>query len=257
LRLHALCAAALILTVPAASRAEAPVSPRVERAGPQAARGTRLQGVAFISRNRKVTGASVLVRPKGDTSQLYVTSSDHGGVFQIDSLPDGPYRVEVQREGMAREIKDDIVLRFPFRAVVDLPMEPASAERPDVQVPDAPAGKQRSIELTGRVIDREGAPLADVVLNLARWDGLSDPVHLRTAADGTFVVPELLAGPWRLEVEGVGYLPIRIGLPLEQSAELHVVLVEQPADYRPSPLELMPPEEPSAPAGLPEPLIVD
>ena len=38
---------------------------------------------------------------------------------------------------------------------------------------------------------------------------------------------------------------------------VHVALVQQPAEYDSSPLELMPPEEPIAPADLPEVLVVE
>jgi hypothetical protein len=86
---------------------------------------------------------------------------------------------------------------------------------------------------------------------------MADPRQLRTVEDGSFGASGLLAGSWQLEVSGVGYLPIRIGLELARAAELHVVLVPQPADYDPSPLELMPPEEPLVPDGLPPPLIVE
>ena len=52
-------------------------------------------------------------------------------------------------------------------------------------------------------------------------------------------------------------MPIRIGLDLGQDAMVHVALVQQPAEYDSSPLELMPPEEPIAPPGLPEVLVVE
>jgi hypothetical protein len=242
------CAAGLVAANP-------PAPP--DAAAPGVERGTRLQGTAFINRNRKVPGASVLVRPQADATHLYVTSSDHEGSFLIDDLPDGRYRVEVRRDGMAHEIKDDIVIRFPFRAVIDLPMEPATAERPDVAVPGATAVEERPIGVTGRVVGRDGAPLADIGVRLARWDGKADPWQLRTAEDGTFDAPELLAGAWQLEVHGVGFLPIRLGVEFDRPAELVVVLVPQPADYDPSPLELMPPEEPLVPDGLPPLLIVE
>ena len=89
--------------------------------------------------------------------------------------------------------------------------------------------------------------MADVTLRFVRADGTVDPRRVRTDGDGVFELPELPGGLWRLEVLGVGYLPLRTRLELDGDTELSVVLVEQPVNYDPSPLDLMPPEQPLVP----------
>ena len=62
-------------------------------------------------------------------------------------------------------------------------------------------------------------------------------------------------GGWRIEARGIGFLPIRIDVHFEDDVELKITMVQQPAEYDPSPLELMPREEPLAPADMPEVLV--
>ena len=73
------------------------------------------------------------------------------------------------------------------------------------------------------------------------------PIVTRTGDDGSFEVPELPTGPWRLETRIVGFLPVRVGMDFRQDTQLSVSMVAQPAGYDPSPLELMPLEEPIPP----------
>ena len=76
-----------------------------------------------------------------------------------------------------------------------------------------------------------------------------DPRSLRTEPSGTFEMVDLMPGEWRLEVMGVGFLPLRQVVQLRENTELTIFLVRQPAGYDPSPLELMPPEQPIPPEG--------
>ncbi len=48
-------------------------------------------------------------------------------------------------------------------------------------------------------------------------------------------------------VDGVGFLPILAEIDLFADTELRVWLVNRPPDYKPTPLELMPPERVVAP----------
>ena len=68
--------------------------------------------------------------------------------------------------------------------------------------------------------------------------------------DGSFAIDELPAGGWRLEARGVGFLPLRTTLDFVDDSEVEVWMVMQPASYMPSPLDLMPEEEPLPPTGL-------
>ena len=55
-----------------------------------------------------------------------------------------------------------------------------------------------------------------------------------------------------MTIVGVGMLPIRTWIYLAGEHALDIRLVLQPAAYEPSPLELMPIEDPIPPAGMKE-----
>jgi hypothetical protein len=231
-----LLAAAWLALLPAAPLA----------AGPE--RATRLQGAASLGRNRPVVGATVLVRATDESSRFHVTATDVRGRFRVDGLPDGTYRVEIRREGLGTVIKEGVVLRFPSRAVIEVTMSPTDSPPPATPVAAVSIDDARRLAVRGRVVERDGgAVLPEVALRFARPDGLADPVVARTGADGGFSVEELPEGGWRLESRVVGFLPLWASLSFEESTELVISLVAQPAGYEPSPLELMPPEQPIPP----------
>lgn len=212
---------------------------------------SQLGGRAYLGRNAPVVGATVLVWPEERNGEVYLTSTDENGVFRVDGLPDGSYSLRVEREGLAAKAKDGIPLKFPFRAVVELnmdPLAPGSAEASAV-IPDATAAGG-PLSLKGLVVEEGAGPMGEVQLRFVRTDGREDPRGLRSLRDGTFEVTGAGAGVWRLEVSAVGYLSQRLALDLQGAAFLKVILVRQPADYDPTPLELMPPEQPIPPEGF-------
>jgi hypothetical protein len=219
--------------------------------GEAAERVSQLRGRAYLGRNAPVVGATVLVQSEDRSSALFLTSSDEDGVFRVDGLADGSYRVQVEREGLQPETKEGVSLKFPFRAVVELQMSPLAVPPAGGRdlVPDA-TGDGEPLSLRGRVLESGAGPLGDVQLRFVRLDGREDPQTFRSARDGTFELQPAGAGLWRVEVSGVGYLSQRMALPLHGSAFLTLILVRQPADYDPTPLELMPPEQPIPPAGF-------
>lgn len=203
---------------------------------------TWLLGHARTGRNRWVTGAAVLVTPTSGEPRIYVTATDEKGSYYFETLPEGLYDVTITKGGLAPVIKDAVELRFPFRAVVEVVMEPdpgAAPARPDAA---APAGAGDETSLGGSIQAREGEPLDEVRVRLIRADGSVDPRDGMTGVEGKFTMPGLQAGDWRLEILGAGFLPIRVPVTLTGEATLTASLVEQPASYLPPPLDLMPPE---------------
>jgi len=230
-----------------------PAPAQESSAAPAPERVSRLSGRAYLGRNAPVVGATVLVQPEGRAGELYLTSTDEDGVFRVDGLVDGSYSVRVEREGLAAKVKTGVSLKFPFRAVVDLGMDPLSAgpNEKSVLVPE-PASGGGALSLQGRVIDAGGGPAGEIPLRFVRLDGREDPRGLRTRPDGSFELEDAGAGVWRLEISAVGYLSQRMALDLGGTETLRVILVRQPPDYDPTPLELMPPEQPIPPPGLTE-----
>jgi len=222
-------------------------------------RTSRLQGRAYVDRRRNVVGATVLVRPMDDATRLHLTSTDGKGVFRIEGLADGLYRVRVERPGIQTVTKDEVSVRFPFRAVVELAMQPVeqNATRPAGGGGGGPETAGGPVTVFGIVRGDDRAPLNEARLRFVDADGSTDPRTLQTGPDGTFELEQLQAGEWQLIVSGVGMLPIRTRFDLLQATRIEVALVRQPPGYEPSPLELMPPEEPVPPpafaAGLDQP----
>jgi hypothetical protein len=104
-----------------------------------------------------------------------------------------------------------------------------------------------AVHVEGFVRDAAGAPIGEVRVRLVDASGRTDPVAATTGPDGRFGFDALPAGGWGVQVRGVGRLPIRARLDVERDTTLGVILVQQPATYVPTPLDLQPPEEPVVP----------
>lgn len=215
------------------------------------ARSARLVGSASVDRRHPVVGATVVVRPESDATRAYLTATDEKGRFRLDDIPDGSYAVEIRRQGLKPVVKRDVGLKLPFRAVVEVEMQPDPAA-PGGPGPAAPAAAPRagSGAIRGRVVDPEGRPLSEVVLRIVPADARDDPRFAWSDAEGRFELSGLVPGPWRLSALGLAYLPVRAVLGLGRELELQIVLVPQPAGYEPLPIDLLPQEQPVPPEAL-------
>ena len=233
--------------VPAAGQDEA----EPQAAQPDVERVSRLQGSAFANRRTRIVGANVLVHREDDPRHLFLTSTGDQGLFHVDGLPDGEYVVRISRPGYTPERKNGVEMRFPFRAVVEIDMEPLTEESVDAYWKAlAEADQTGEASLHGRISERDGDPLGEIQVRLVRSDGTIDPRTVRSGEDGLFDFRSVPAGYWRVEIQGVGLLPLRQTIGVHDTTELSIALVPQPANYVPSPIELMPPEIPIRPAGL-------
>ena len=230
----------VLATLLLAAQAEEAAAPRV----------SRLQGKVYLGRNRDVTGAVVRVRNEGDPGRVWLTSTDAKGVFRIEGLADGSYDVRVEREGLEPVEKGAIGVRFPFRAVVELVMKHTETQAQLQASAATVAPSSAGVRLSGTVRDVALDGVAEARVRIVDPSGRTDPRIFTTGADGTFAFDDLPGGDWAVHVRGVGRLPIRVRLALSADTSLDVILVQQPAAYVPSPLELMPPEEPVVPEGF-------
>ncbi len=213
--------------------------------GVVAARST-IQGAASLERRKPVAGATVLVAREGDAGDLWVTSTDEKGTFRLGGLPDGSYVVEFRRPGLETLRKQAVVLHAPYRSIVEVTMKPGVAAA--IRSGDGAALRENErFTFEGRIGDAAGAPVADARLRLVRADSADDPRAAVTATDGSFRVEGILPGRWEIDALGLGYLPVRFAVALAPATRLHLVLVRQPATYRPLPLDLVPAEEPIPP----------
>ena len=210
---------------------------------PAAAPSGQLRGAITTNRHEPAVGAIVLARPESAPSPVRVATTGTNGTFAFDRLPDGAYRVEVRRDGFVPVVKPGIVVRAPFRAVVEVLLTRGAAPKETV------SPVQGSASLAGSIRVGNGAPLAEARVRLTRVDGTDDSRMMLTTGSGGFSFPELAAGRWRLEVQGAGLLPLRASLDLAGDVAIEAQLAAQPANYRPSPQDLLVPEDVIPPPG--------
>ena len=217
----------------------------------QQPRLARISGKAYVDRHTKVTGAVVLIANEAAPSQLFMTSTDGGGQFVSTELPGGDYRVDVRRQGYQPVVKEHVSLTPPFRAVVELKMQPTPEISPTAVTSSGDGAATLSdVALKGLILDEENTALNQIRIRLVHPIGKADPLTVFSGAEGRFEATGLDPGPWQIEVTGVGFLPIVTTVELKRSSQLELKLVRQPPDYEPSPLELMTLEQPVTPAGL-------
>lgn len=213
--------------------------------------GTSLKGSARLARNRPVVGATVRIRPENDHSRYLLTSTDGSGFLETLELPDGDYEVTVAKDGLATITKPAVGVKFPFRPVVEVNMSPGPES--DAMV-GPPVGPGDPLTLDGRILTREGAPVADAIVRLVRLHGVGDPVRIRSGEHGLLAGTGLMPGVWAVEVKAAGFLSIRSTLVLDGPVRLTALLVPQPSGYLAPPRDMLPREQPVAPAGAISPL---
>lgn len=237
--------------------APAPASPAAPAPPTLVPGGTIVQGTVILNRRSPVVGAAVVIRPQDAVDRIAVTATDAKGNFRLDSVRDGSYRLDVTRDGYQPVVKDNVTVKAPFRAVVEIVMEPAAAgaAKPAAAAKTEPA--TAPVRLSGVATTREGGPKGEVQIRVQRADGGAEPRTVLSAPDGTFALEGLSAGSWRIEILGAGYLPIRVAVDLATDARMLALLVPQPMNYTPPPEDLLPPEEaipPKEPLRAPVPV---
>lgn len=201
----------------------------------------QMRGLITTARRTPAVGAVVVVRPEGARTPVRLGTTGASGRFAFDGLSDGTYRAEVRREGFAPVVKSGITVKAPFRAVVELTLVRGSdAPAP----PAAAAGETGSIRLE---VKNGTIPLAEARVRLVLADGSQDPRTGLTDGDGRTVFDNLSAGTWRVEILGAGLLPLRASVEVAGEIEVEATMAPQPADYQPSPQDLIVPEDVTPP----------
>ena len=143
-----------------------------------AAPSAQIQGMVSLGRNRPVVGAVVLVRSEADPGPIWVTASDQGGRFRIEELPDGPYRVVIRRDGLVPFEQTGLLLKAPFRGIVEAVLELAKGPLPEPDAVRAAAGG-KMLHLAGTVLGPDGSSAVGATMRLVRDDGSLDPREVR------------------------------------------------------------------------------
>jgi hypothetical protein len=209
----------------------------------------QIEGKVTLGRNRPLVGAVVLVRSETDPGPIWVTASDQNGAFRVRDLPDGTYRIGIRRDGLRPFEQTGVVLKAPFRGIVEAILAPADPVTNSEPEPDTvPAAG--TIRIVGTVTGADGDPAAGAEVRFVRSDGSVDPHETRVGATGDVEVADLPAGRWRVEVLDPGAIPLRATVDVTQDVVLRVRLVAQPANFQVAIEDLMPKERAIAPPGF-------
>lgn len=217
----------------------------------------RVKGTVRDNEGRHAAGVPVrLYTVENGRKRIFMTNTDSQGEYRFESLAAGTYQLEVGGERYAIQRKDSIVVRPPFRNVIDFtlaPPEGGPAGTPRIPAGSG-AGSDPAVEsvarggISGGLKDGDGIGVADarIILQGAdrRYLAVSDP-------DGGFRIDDVPAGHYTLEVLSPGYLTVVLpGVILDGTGdiEFRLTLIDYPLDYRERVEDLLPPEQPLPPS---------
>lgn len=138
--------------------------------------GTVLSGRVTDRQGRSLSSVWVSASPlSAPGSNVADDSSDAAGSYRLEGLPPGSY--EISAGSFARTVKKQILIG-------------AEEQRLDLVLPDVQA-------VRGRLVTESGAPVGRVTM---QWTGDGVEYKSVSAGDGTFVIPELPPGRYRIEL---------------------------------------------------------
>jgi 5-hydroxyisourate hydrolase-like protein (transthyretin family) len=246
----------------------------------------RVKGTIRDDSGEHIAGVPVrLYAIDGGQKRVFVTHTDSDGRFRFETLTAGTYELEVGGEKFAVQKKESIVVRPPFRNVIDFSMQARPDGSPGAfrlawglngpETPADPSGAATGIPTSGSPNPLQGPARVAVGFNrelqtikgsiagdLKDKDGVGVPdarIILQGAdrsyrsiskAGGDFRIADVPVGRYNLEVRSPGYLTVFLpGVTLESAAELdfQLTLIDYPLDYREEVGDLLPPEQPLSP----------
>ena len=282
-----LAAILLPLAAPSFARGEeaaAPPSPPAapgDHAGAGATghqRTGKISGTVTDPARRVLAGLLVKLESRADPGMLRVTCTDLKGQYHFKDLPPGVYDVRVEAEGFAPGSKEMIDVRPPFQNIVDVALVRASAGAAAAAAPgvaDPAAGStgagaaagsgtsEAPVVVRGRFVNPGGQPELEVSVLMVRADG-GRLYQTFSADDGSFVIPDVVPGRYRVLVRSAGHVTIdlrSVDVRPVDGLKLSLALVDFPLNTRPRgsrpqemprPLPtavLVPPGESPAPPG--------
>jgi protocatechuate 3,4-dioxygenase beta subunit len=178
------------------------------------ARGGSLAGRVTGPGGEPVADATILAAPTvqaGSPFQLaprHQARSDHEGRYRIGGLPPGEVQVRALHPDYAGPVREATI--------------GAGEARLDLEL-------RRGIEVSGRVVDDAGAPVAGVEVSLVAdsWLGFRPPV--RSGDDGSFRLTGVEPGTWRLAATKDGLAQVEPELRLDIGGPLFDVEVRMTA----------------------------
>lgn len=230
-----------------------PPAPPADQAGAGSGhqRTGKISGTVTDATRRVLAGLLVKLESRVDPGMLRVTCTDLKGQYHFKDLPPGVYDVRVEAEGFGPGSKEMIDVRPPFQNIVDVAMVRAAAGSPATPAPGvpapAPAGSadagaaiagetnEAPVVVRGRFVNPGGQPELEVSVLLVRADG-GRLYQTFSADDGTFVIPDVVPGRYRVLVRSAGHVTIdlkSVDVRPVNGLKLSLALVDFPLNTRP------------------------
>ena len=99
--------------------------------------GADLEGTVRDESAAVVADAAIIVA-NTETNLVRTVQSDSRGRFRVPALPPGPYRISVERNGFATQIRDGFVLLIGQSAAIEVTLRIARAQEQVTVVAEAP-----------------------------------------------------------------------------------------------------------------------
>ncbi|HSF39514.1 MAG TPA: carboxypeptidase regulatory-like domain-containing protein [Thermoanaerobaculia bacterium] len=147
-----------------------------------------IEGRVLSPTGRPVPGAEVVVQEAGESGMIGFSrlraTADGDGVYFLDGVPPGPRTLAASAEGYRRTVRDLDVRAGENALDFDL---------------------ETGLEISGRVVDDSGAPLAGAQVSLRSDMPSPNMPRLLTGADGVFRFAGLSDGTFRVFALKTGY----------------------------------------------------
>ena len=219
-------------------------------AGPGRQRTGKISGTVTDLTRRVLAGLLVKLESRVDPGMLRVTCTDLKGQYHFKDLPPGVYDVHVEAEGYAPGAKETIDVRPPFQNIVDVALMrdsagAAAAPAPGVAGPAAGSSgagaasgsgtSEAPVVVRGRFVNPGGQPELEVSVLMVRADG-GRLYQTFSADDGSFVIPDVVPGRYRVLVRSAGHVTIdlkSVDVRPVDGLKLSLALVDFPLNTRP------------------------
>ncbi len=181
-----------------------------------------ISGVVIDSTtNLPIAGAVVMAKHRRITVRA-ITGAD--GSYSLVNVRPGTYRVSAHKQGYAPQMYPDPVMLEPNGSVtgINFALVPGSVPPP-----------QGTGSISGSVINAvTQLPIANAVVHVCMPSGHHGAMA-RTAADGTYTIPNLAAGNYQVNASAMGYQPFNYPTPVtvvdnQNTAGIDFALQPQP-----------------------------
>ena len=232
-----------------------------------------ITGTVYDAQKRPIVGSMVQLTSRGQDGMLRVTGTNENGHYVFKDLPAGTYDLEVGTVADVTRRKERIEVRPPFRNIVDFEMGPQEGDknRQDAAArlaevlkkkpaagqagpvgaaapggPGGPGGPAAAVPVRGTFVDAQRGPIPEVSIMLLALEG-KGTFQTFSGVDGTFSLPAVPPGRYRVLVASPGYVSIdlkAVDVSPASGLNLSLSLVDYPLNFKGRTEDRLPPEEP-------------